>query len=122
MKKRTEFRVPLSEPALALLRRLAAVRHSDWLFPSPVNEGRSICANTVQQRCLRGVNCHPHGFRSSFRDFCGDATETPREVAEACLAHQVGNAVEQAYRRGDSFEKRRAVMTAWADFLSSGTV
>ena len=56
----------------------------------------------------------PHGFRSSFRDWCGECTPIPREVAEAALAHSVGNAVEQAYRRGDALEKRRKLMDAWA--------
>ena len=57
-----------------------------------------------------------HGFRSTFRDWCGEATSFPREVAEAALAHSVGDAVELAYRRGDALEKRRALMEAWATF------
>lgn len=59
-----------------------------------------------------------HGFRSSFRDWAGDKTAFPREVAEGCLAHEVGNAVERAYRRGDGLDKRRALMSAWADFMN----
>lgn len=59
----------------------------------------------------------PHGFRSSFRDWCGECTPFPREIAEAALAHIVGNAVEQAYRRGDALEKRRALMEAWSSFV-----
>jgi integrase len=55
-----------------------------------------------------------HGFRSSFRDWCGEATNFPREVAEAALAHVIGDKAEQAYRRGDALEKRRALMEAWA--------
>jgi integrase len=55
-----------------------------------------------------------HGFRSSFRDWAGDNTHFPREVAEAALAHLVGDAAEQAYRRGDALEKRRQLMDAWA--------
>jgi len=62
-----------------------------------------------------------HGMRSAFRDWCGDATNYPREVAEAALAHKVGNAVEAAYRRGSAFEKRRKLMDAWAAFLSKPT-
>ncbi len=58
-----------------------------------------------------------HGFRSSFRDWAGDCTTVPREVAEAALAHVEGDETEQAYRRGDALEKRRKLMQAWADFL-----
>jgi integrase len=57
----------------------------------------------------------PHGFRSTFRDWAGDVTGFQREIVEAALAHLVGNQVEQAYRRGDAFEKRRKLMAAWAD-------
>ena len=57
-----------------------------------------------------------HGMRSSFRDWCGEETRFPREIAEAALAHAVGNAVEAAYRRGTAIEKRRELMQSWADF------
>lgn len=61
----------------------------------------------------------PHGFRSSFRDWCGESTHYPREIAEAALAHNIGNAVERAYRRGDALEKRRQLMDDWAKFVGS---
>ena len=57
-----------------------------------------------------------HGFRSSFRDWCAEATNHPREVAEMALAHAIDSKVEAAYRRGDLFEKRRSLMDAWATF------
>ena len=57
-----------------------------------------------------------HGFRSTFRDWCGDKTNFPREVAEAALAHKVGSEVERAYRRSDALEKRRLLMQAWATY------
>lgn len=57
-----------------------------------------------------------HGFRSSFRDWAGDETTFSREVAEAALAHRVGDATEQAYRRADAVEKRRKLMQVWADY------
>lgn len=60
----------------------------------------------------------PHGFRSSFRDWCGEATSHPREVVEAALAHTLESKTEAAYRRGDAFEKRRALMADWAAFLA----
>ena len=63
-----------------------------------------------------GVNAVPHGFRSSFRDWCGE-TGKPREVAEAALAHVVGG-VEGAYFRSDLFERRRLLMGQWAAYLT----
>jgi integrase len=63
------------------------------------------------------VDVTVHGFRSAFRDWAGERTHFPREVAEAALAHLVGDAVERAYRRGDALEKRRELMDAWANFL-----
>ena len=51
-----------------------------------------------------------HGFRSAFRDWAGNETHFAREVAEAALAHVIGDKAEQAYRRGDALEKRRALM------------
>jgi integrase len=61
----------------------------------------------------------PHGFRSSFRDWAGDETAFSREVAEAALAHKVGDDTENAYRRGTALEKRRKLMTAWASYVTS---
>ncbi len=58
-----------------------------------------------------------HGFRSSFRDWSGEVSSYPREVAEMALAHVVENKVEAAYRRGDLFAKRRSMMQEWADYL-----
>jgi hypothetical protein len=62
------------------------------------------------------VDVTMHGFRSSFRDWCGEATSFPRELAEAALAHVSGDATERAYRRGDALDKRRGLMEAWANF------
>jgi integrase len=59
-----------------------------------------------------------HGFRSTFRDWAAEATHHPNHVVEQALAHTIGNAVEAAHRRGDLFEKRRALMADWAAFLS----
>jgi integrase len=62
-----------------------------------------------------------HGFRSSFRDWAGDKTTFPREVAEAALAHAIGNETDAAYRRSDALEKRRKLMDAWAAFCEAKT-
>jgi integrase len=63
----------------------------------------------------RGDAVVPHGFRSTFRDWCEEATSTPHAVCEAALAHAVADKVEAAYRRSDLFEKRTALMTSWAE-------
>jgi integrase len=67
-------------------------------------------------RRMNVINVTVHGFRSAFRDWCGNETNFPREIAEAALAHTVENAVEAAYRRGDALEKRRGLMESWAEF------
>ena len=61
-----------------------------------------------------------HGFRSAFRDWVGDETSFPREVAEQALAHRIGDATEQAYRRADALERRRMLMEAWAVYCTAG--
>ena len=60
----------------------------------------------------------PHGFRSSFRDWCAEATDTPREIAEAALAHTDGTKTERAYRRTDYLDQRRGLMEQWARFVT----
>src|SRR5262249_53443341 len=80
-------------------------------------------SNMALEMTLRrmGVACTVHGFRSSVRDWAGEETHFPREICEAALAH-VSGAVEAAYRRGDALEKRRALMEAWARYLSKEPV
>ena len=77
-------------------------------------------------RRMNVENATVHGFRSSFRDWAGECTAFPREVAEGALAHAIGDETERAYRRGDALEKRRKLMEAWAAFLAvpnvAGTV
>ncbi len=75
----------------------------------------------MQLRRLKVEGATVHGFRSSFRDWCGEETSFPREIAEAALAHKVGNEVERAYRRGDALEKRRKLMQAWADYCMASS-
>ena len=65
-----------------------------------------------------GIAAVPHGFRSSFRDWAAERTNTPREVVEAALAHTVQNPTEAAYARSDLFERRRRLMDDWAAYLS----
>ena len=116
MKAGREHRVPLSARAVAILESLAKVRTCDFVFPSP--RGARPLSHVALQKVLArmGVQATAHGFRSSFRDWAGNETAFPREVAEASLAHRVGDATETAYRRSDALEKRRALMDAWSNY------
>jgi hypothetical protein len=68
---------------------------------------------TVLQRMNRR-DLTVHGFRSTFRDWAAERTDYPSEMAEISLAHTVGSAVENAYRRSDLFERRRRLIKDWA--------
>jgi integrase len=120
MKGGKEHRVPLSAPALAILKQQAEARIGDYVFPGG-KQGRPLSQMALLMLLRRmGRNAITvHGFRSSFRDWTADRTNFPREVAEMALAHAVSNAVEAAYRRGNLFEKRRRLMDAWADYCSA---
>jgi len=112
MKAGKEHRVPLSKAAMELLNNLPRDAGADLVFPAP--KGGMLSDMTLWAVMRRmGLAAVPHGFRSTFRDWCGESTTYPREVAEAALAHVVGG-VEGAYARGDLFEKRRRLMTEWA--------
>ena len=115
MKAGKAHRVPLSDRAIAILRPLYEARISSFVFPGQ-RAGRplSVMAMTMLMRRLKTGEYTAHGFRSAFRDWVGEETHFPREIAEAALAHTVGDAVERAYRRGDALEKRRKLMDAWA--------
>jgi integrase len=63
-----------------------------------------------------GAKATVHGFRSTFRDWAGDLTRFPRDLIEFALAHRVGDATEQAYRRGTGLQQRRELMNAWAAY------
>lgn len=67
-------------------------------------------------RRMKVENATVHGFRSSFRDWAGNVTSFPREVTENALTHVIGDKAEQAYRRSDALDKRRALMDAWASY------
>ena len=122
MKTGREHRVPLSSAAMRVIEAMAAVKRSDYIFPSPKKEGR--LSHIVLQKVMAklGANYTVHGFRSTLRDWAGDETSFPREVCEGVLAHVVGG-VEGAYRRSDALEKRRALLAAWANYIEdAGTV
>ena len=117
MKAEKEHRVPLAPQAVALLREMRAQRTGDYLFPSAkVGRALSNVAMIAVLRRMERSDITVHGFRSTFRDWAAECTDFPREVPEAALAHTLGNKVEAAYRRSDLFEKRRALMEAWAAY------
>jgi integrase len=135
MKGGEEHRVPLSDAAVAVLKRMEAVRQGDLFFPggkegAPLSDAamatvidRMNAANKesglpiwVDARVNRPIV--PHGFRSSFRDWAAERTAFPREIAEKALAHIVGDETERAYQRGDLLDKRRKLMDAWAAYCA----
>ncbi len=117
MKAGKEHRVPLSDAALAILAALPHEGHDTLVFASPRGGMLSDMSLTAVLRRMK-VDAVPHGFRSTFRDWCAERTNYPREVAEMALAHAIGDKVEAAYRRGDLFEKRRKLMNDWAAFCA----
>jgi integrase len=117
MKAGREHRVPLSAPAVEILRQMEHKRLGEYVFPG-MRSGRPLSVMALEMVLRRmKVDVTVHGFRSAFRDWAGERTHFPREVAEAALAHLVGDAVERAYRRGDALEKRRKLMDAWSNFF-----
>jgi integrase len=117
MKASREHRVPLSDRALEILanvRPLTCGEVDALIFPGQRGKPLSDMSLTAVLRRIGRGDLTALGFRSSFRDWCGEETSFPREIAEAALAHVVGDKAEQAYRRGDALEKRRALMSAWA--------
>lgn len=119
MKAKKEHRVPLSEPALAILRDQwpseSRPQADAFVFPG-AKESRPLSDVGLLKAvhtALGAKTATVHGFRSTFRDWVAEATDYPGEVAEMALAHVIGSKVEAAYRRGDLFEKRRAMMDEW---------
>jgi integrase len=110
-KRLKELRVPLSDEAIKVLLKAAELRYSERVFP--IGHG----APNLVLRDL-GYGATVHGMRACFRTWAAERTNFPRELAEVALGHSVGDETEQAYQRGDLFDKRRRLMTAWAEFCS----
>ena len=122
MKAGRMHRVPLTDRPLEILARLRPLAGSESetpVFPSSNGKTLSDAAFSALLTRMGGAGraFTPHGFRSSFRDWAGELTDFPRELAETALAHVVGDATERAYRRGDALEKRRTMMDAWAAYI-----
>ena len=118
--KKTEFRVPLSKEAIKVIDQLKPFeRDGDgYLFPS-VRKGVMSDATMARHMERKGMSQRPHGFRSSFRMWCAEASDTPREIAETALSHVTGSKVERSYMRGDFLERRKVLMQRWADYCSN---
>lgn len=123
MKAKREHRVPLSKAALALLNELPREAGSPNLFPG--GRANNHLSNMALLKYMRDLGYGakgekdpyvPHGFRSTFRDWAGEESHYPQDVAEMALAHTIKNKVEAAYRRGDLLEKRREMMEDWAGY------
>jgi integrase len=125
MKAGEEHRVPLPDAAIRLLRDLPRIDGSDLVF---TNTKGTMLSDMTLSAVLKRMGRHftVHGFRSSFRDWCGEKTSHPREIVEFALAHKLPDQTEAAYFRGTAFDKRRRLMTDWARYcdtvLHTGTV
>jgi integrase len=115
MKAGREHRIPLNAPAQSILRTLHEAKASNYVFPGQ-HAARPLCVTSLETvlRRMDVEGATVHGFRSSFRDWAGNETQYPRELAEHALAHVIGDKAEQAYRRGDALARRRELMDAWA--------
>ncbi len=113
-----DFRVPLSREAQAVIDLAKPFARDGYLFPS-VRKGVISDATMARLMERRGMKARPHGFRTSLRTWLAEATNAPHDVAETCLGHVTGGAVERAYRRTDYLEQRRALMERWAGHNAS---
>lgn len=111
------FFVPLSTEALIVLNELRMFERDGLVFPG---RKTGVMSDMTMTKYLKdeGYAFRPHGFRASFRTWCAEATDVPREVAEAALAHTTGSKVERSYRRTDFFERRKVLMERWGQFLT----
>lgn len=118
MKAAREHRVPLSDAALKVLKAVPRDLDNPYLFPA-IRGGMLSDASLSALLKRMGVEAVPHGFRSTFRDWCSECTSYPHEVIEAALAHAIPDKVERAYRRGDLFQKRARLMAEWSRYLGT---
>lgn len=119
MKAKKEHRVPLSPPAQAVLAKAREAKRSEYVFPSySAKRPMSNMALLATLHRMGRTDITVHGFRSTFRDWAAEKTTVPHDVAEMAIAHTVSDAVVAAYKRTDLFDRRRALMEAWADYCN----
>jgi integrase len=116
-KAEREHRVPLSKQSLGVLKEAAKLRQDERVFPGFVRD-RPLSLTSLMNALRRagGGSATIHGLRSTFRDWASEYAHAPRELAEAALAHAVGDATERAYARSDMLERRRELMQRWGDY------
>jgi integrase len=120
MKAGREHRAALSDAAIAVLKKMRAIRSSDYVFPGTrVGQPLSGEAMLTLLRRMGQDEIAVHGFRATFTDWCAERTNFPSEVREMALAHVVADKVEAAYRRGDMFQKRLHLAEAWARYCAA---
>jgi integrase len=123
MKAGRPHSVPLSERALEILALMQTLKVDgcDLVFPSLANKPYSDMAMTKTLRNMGyAAAATTHGFRSSFKDWCNEATSYANELSERALAHVISNQAEAAYSRSDLLAKRREMMEAWSRFCRGG--
>jgi len=114
-KTNKEHKIYLNDKLLSILEQVKKIKAGEYVFSGrKPNKPLSDMAMLMLIRRMKYEDITTHGFRSSFRDWAAEQTNFAREVAEASLAHAIGDKVEAAYRRGDLFEKRQQLMEAWA--------
>jgi integrase len=119
MKAGRDHEVPLTTRAVEILRELERISVDDFVFfGMKKNKGLSNMSLDAVLRRMK-VDVTVHGFRSTFRDWVGEQTDYPRELAEFALAHVVGSKTERAYMRGTAFDKRRELMNDWCDYCGA---
>ena len=117
MKAGIEHRIPLSGQAMKILSQMAEHKMSDYVFPNRSNgKPMSNAGMSSVLKRLERTDITVHGFRSTFRDYVAEKTNTPERTAEAALAHKLKDASEAAYQRGDLIEKREILMQTWANY------
>ena len=118
MKAQKTHRVPLSAPAVALLKALPRFEGSPYVFSAP--RGGPLSDMSISAVCRRmKVDAVPHGFRSSFKDWCRSSTSYADEVSELAIAHASSDATRAAYARDELLPKRTRLMRDWAKFCNT---
>ena len=118
MKALREHRIPLCPRALRVLERARALHNGGLIFPGRFDQPLSSASMMAALKRMNRADLTVHGFRATFRTWAAERTTFPREVAEAALAHLVGDDTERAYQRGDLFEKRRRLMAEWGEYIA----
>lgn len=121
MKNGSEHRVPLTAEMLAIIEPLKAMQ-SEYVFEGQKrHRPLSNMSMLMLLRRMKVEDATVHGFRSTFRDWASEVADAPREIAEMSLSHRIGSQVEQAYARSDLLDKRRLLMEAWNEYVTSST-